>query len=492
MPPFLRRPSLLLAALVAALLALPGTAMAVEPGVQTHLMWGGEDRADVDRQLDRLAEANATVMRLDVGWASLQQSAADRYEEWLLERLDYVVDGANARGIKPLLTFMETPCWASTAPESLKQGCEGAWWERGVQKYGPADPEPYARAAAFVAQRYGTKLAGLEIWNEPNHENFFKGPDRAGRYAALLKAAYPAIKAAAPEVTVVGGSISECDLVFIEQLYALGIKGHFDAFSIHPYNHDASPLDERPGMDIRAAFLRGVPAVRQLMLAKGDDKPLWLTESGWTTSLRRAEPWASGVSEATQAQFLEAQHDKIREWDYVAVNIWFNLIDTGGDDQYDMDGNYGLLREDGSPKPAFEAFKRAAARMRTGAAPAPVAPKPAAVSAPATLERPLTVTVRRTTGHLVVSGTAPAEAQTVTVRLHRRVGAKKTLKKASYRIVVRPKGKSKTFRRKLPKRLSRKSWKVVATAKVKARRTPLRAEAPATATKPKRPLRFFR
>ena len=493
MPPFLRFPSLFLAALVAAMLALPAAAMAAEPGIQTHLMWGGEDRGEVDRQLDRLAEAGATVMRMDVGWSSLQQSSPDRYEEWLLARLDYVVDGANARGIKPLLTLMETPCWASTAPEEIKQGCEGAWWERGAQKYGPADPQPYARAAAYVAERYRSKLAGLEIWNEPNHPNFFKGDDRAGRYAALLKAAYPAIKAAAPEVTVVGGAISESDLGFIGQLYALGIKGNFDAFSIHPYNANVSPLDGRAGWDIRGSFLRGVPAVRQLMLAQGDDKPLWLTESGWSTSLTRAEPWISGVEEQTQAQFLEQQLDKIREWDYVAVNIWFNLIDVGGDDQYDLDGNYGLLREDHSPKPAFAAFKRAASRMRSGAAPA-AAPAPAPAAPAATpAPQPLTVTVSQATGNLVVSGTAPAGTQAVTIRLHRRVGAKKTLKQASYRVTVRTKGKKRTFRRKLPKRLTRRSWKVVATAKVKARRTPLRAEAATRrAAKKRQPLRFFR
>jgi polysaccharide biosynthesis protein PslG len=505
-PPLSSRLRKLAAAALVALAAVPAaSASAAEPGVQAHLLWGGDDRPAVERQLDRVAEMGATVVRVDVGWASLQQSGPGSYERWFVDRLDHVVESAHRRGIRPLLTLMESPCWASAAPESRKQGCAGAWWERNVQKYGPVDPAAYAQAAAWVAARYQGRIAGLELWNEPNHPEFFLGDDRAGRYAALVKAAYPAIKAAAPNVTVVAGALSESDLDFARALYARGIAGHYDAFAIHPYNADAAPLDPRSIYPVRGSFLRGVPAFRELQLANGDRTPLWLTESGWSTATVRAQPWVSGVDEAVQARFLEEQFAQIARWDYVAVNIWFNLMDTTTDGA-DLVGNYGLLRADGTPKPAFHAFKRSAPVLG-GSVPVPPAPAgPAATAtvgtgtkagggsgggsgAAGTVLQPLEVSVSLQTGRLVVSGTVPEGTTDVTVRLHRKVGKKSAKRHASYTVKVKPstakKGKTvkRRFRRALPKRLARRSWRVVATARVRAARKPLRAVTDARAKK---------
>jgi len=64
-----------------------------------------------------------------------------------------------------------------------------------------------------------------------------------------------------------------------------GISGSFDALSIHPYSHDRSPL---AGGDPRVSFALGVPAVRDVMLRNGNTAPMWLTESGWSTSNTRS------------------------------------------------------------------------------------------------------------------------------------------------------------------------------------------------------------
>jgi len=70
----------------------------------------------------------------------------------------------------------------------------------------------------------------------------------------------------------------------------------------------------------------------------------------------------SGVSNADQARYLEEQYQQMRQWDYVKVNIWFNLQDESSN-PWDLIGNYGLLKYDGSEKPAYAAFRRAAAAL---------------------------------------------------------------------------------------------------------------------------------
>ncbi|MDA0182995.1 glycoside hydrolase family 5 protein [Solirubrobacter phytolaccae] len=336
-------------------------------GVQAHLLWANVDTAEMKRQLDLVKSSGSTITRVDVGWSSLQETGPDSFSSYHLGRLDALVNAAEARGIKLLLTFTWTPCWASSAPESLKQGCAGEWWSRGVDRYVPKDPAAYASALGKVAARYKGRVKAWEIWNEPNHEAYFKAPDQAAAYAALVKAAYPAVKAADPNATVVAGSLSASDHAFTTRLYQLGIKGSFDAFSIHPYSDDVSPLDPRIDQDPKYSFIRGVPAVRDVMVANGDGaKPMWLTEAGYSTSpTRSTHRYLNGVSEATQAEFVKLQVQQVAKWSYVDATIWFNLKDTSNDVN-DLYANCGLRRWDGSAKPAWAAFQDSIAILTHG------------------------------------------------------------------------------------------------------------------------------
>lgn len=355
-----------------------------EAGMQTHLMWGGVDGSEVDRQLDMAKGAGATIVRVDVGWASIEPDRKGQYSEWYLRRLDAVVDKAHARGIKLLLTFWETPCWASTAPETLKQGCAGSWWNRDVQRYGPANPSDFADALAYVARRYKGRIAAWEIWNEPNDTAYFKASDPVGSYADLVKAGYPAAKAADPQATILAGSLAHADYGWTDKLLARGVGGHFDGWSIHPYSGPRSPLDRGDDAWIQASFLRGVPATRDVLLRHGQDKPLWLTEFGWSTCTVRSggEEWARCIDPDTQATFVRQALDQMRSWSYVKAGFYFKLQDTSGNSG-DRNTNYGLLRYDGTPKPAYAAFAAASREMGNPAPGAPVDGRTTGTSGPA-------------------------------------------------------------------------------------------------------------
>lgn len=354
--------ALLLAALL--LCALTGSAGAAQTAaVQTHLLWSDVTPTNVDRQLDQVKSSGAGMVRVDLGWASLEPTGKGQWSAWYLGRIDDIVTKTRARGLRVLFTVWETPCWASRAPETLKAGCTGSWWDRGVQRYGPANPGDYADAVAFLARRYAGRVKAWEIWNEPNSSDYFVSSSPISEYAGLVKAAYAPAKAADPTATIVAGSIMWADAAFVSGLYDNGIKGKFDALSIHPYSDDRSPLS--PGSDqwIRGSFIRGVPAVHDAMAARGDDKPLWLTEYGWsTTTTRNADNWLNGVSEATQADFVTEAVVKMATWSYVDVGVYYELRDTGTDPASTI-AHFGLTRPDGSEKPAFGAFRDAIARV---------------------------------------------------------------------------------------------------------------------------------
>lgn len=328
-------------------------------GVQTHLLWSGVSRDEVERQLTAAEASGARMVRADLGWSSLEQHAKGRYEAWYLAKVDFLVARAKAHHVDLLLTVTGTPCWASSAPAPLKRGCPSSG-ETGdaVAAYAPSNPRDYADALAFLVARYGDRVRAWEVWNEPNSTAFWRAEDPAARYAELVRSAYPAAKRADERTTIVVGALSEADYRFAESLYADGISGYLDALSIHPYSGDRSPLDPQPEQYLRDSFVRGVPAIRAVMTRHGDDSPLWLTEFGWsTTTSRGGESWENGVSEEAQARYLAEAYAQMRRWDYVPVGITYELQDIA-DDPRDRLSNYGLLRDDSSPKPALRVLER--------------------------------------------------------------------------------------------------------------------------------------
>jgi polysaccharide biosynthesis protein PslG len=389
---------------IALLLALPAAAGAAPrlDGVMLHSLWWESSSADMDRELDLARDAGADVVRLDVAWSSLETGGKGSLSPWYVDKLDRFMAGAQARGLRVIATLFSTPCWASSAPDDLRQGCAGAWWDRGVQTYAPKHASDYADVARWLTGRYGSALAALEVWNEPNLERFWIAPDPAASYAALLKAAYPAAKAGNPGVPVLAGALAHADRPFLDRLYAHGIEGFHDGLSFHPYNEWREPGDRWMEKWRKYTFLPGIEWMRDGQRQAGDVTPLWITEFGWSTCTEHQ--WC--VSEQRQADYLAGAVRILDGLEYVESAVVYNLRDKG-DDPADLEHRWGLVRRDFSPKPAYGAFKAALG----GEARGPVGEPP-----PASGQVSVGITIRR--GTAVAHGRAPAR-RLVRLRLRR-------------------------------------------------------------------------
>jgi len=361
---------LVLAVTVLASLAIVPTASAAVAyrGVQLHSLWSSSSDESMARELDLVRDLGANAVRADIAWSSLQTDGPNGYSDWYVEKLDAFVAGAEARGMKVIANMWSTPCWASSAPETLKQGCEGAWWDRGVTKHMPRNPLDYARTAQWLTARYGTKLAALEVWNEPNHENFLTAPDAAAAYAPLVKATYPLAKAGNPDVPVLAGALSFADRDFLVRLYALGIKGSYDGISVHPYNEWRAPGDMWENEWKRYTLIPGLRSIRAAQQAVGDNTPVWITEFGWTNCNAGSDRWC--VTSEKQASYLRDSFGLIDAEPYVKSAVVYNLRDKGTD-RNDPEDNFGLMTRDYTPKPAYAAVRAAWTGDRSVATPAP-------------------------------------------------------------------------------------------------------------------------
>lgn len=332
-------------------------------GAQVHVMWDAGTEAEVDRQVGLLASMGANTARVDVAWASLQESGPTSWSSWYVQRLDTFVAKANAKGITPLITLDETPCWASSAPETLTQGCTGRYWDRRTQDWAPTDAGDFARAAAWVAKRYAGKIAALELWNEPNYDDYGTvnlrtesvGTTKAVAYARMVEAAYPAVKAVAPSVPVLAGALSYADTGFYNALVAAGMKS-YDGFSVHPYTDGRSPDAVGSAEWRKVDFSAGMVAFRAAMVAKGQGaKPLWITEAGWTNCTASS---MMCVSETEQAAWTARSVTIARSWPWLKAYYSYTLLDGGTDRTYSED-NFGLIRTTGAAKPVYGALKSA-------------------------------------------------------------------------------------------------------------------------------------
>lgn len=307
--------------------------------VMFHGLWSSYTDPQRAQVLDRLQVAGVTSVRVDVSWAMLQPSGRSSHDGWGTRQVDRVVAMANERGIRPLMMLWLTPAWAN-----------GSTGQRAM----PYRVGDYAALAGWAANRWRGQVIGWEIWNEPNSHGFLRGADPIA-YASLLKAAYPAIKAADPRAVVVTGGVEYNDAGWLRQMYDAGAKGSFDALATHPYQGIADlPPDAQDGTKWT---LRNVSEVRRLMVERGDSaKPIWFTEFGWSThGVSGRVNWIRGVGEQKQADYLAATARLVgTELPYVQRIYWYSDRDTrDGDPQY---ANYGLFRLDLSPKPAVAAL----------------------------------------------------------------------------------------------------------------------------------------
>ncbi len=248
-------------------------------------------------------------------------------------------------GTKVILDVVDSPQWETGSADEHAP---------------PANPRDYAAFVGALAQRFGTKVAAYEIWNEEDAPAWWTGAPDPTAYAQLLEATYPVVKAADPSATVVLGGLTGNDFQFLEGVYAAGAKGSFDAVGVHTDTacNKLSPYEFLRGPEDRllADSFLAYREVHAVMVANGDDKPIWMTELSWrTTDATCAEgAWAGqtagGVSEEQQATYLRQAYHCMAEDPYVQVALWFPLEDEGV-------AVSGLLRADGSHKPSFGAMR---------------------------------------------------------------------------------------------------------------------------------------
>jgi hypothetical protein len=337
-------------------------------GVNIPRLSPGARPADADQEIAAARALHARVVRIEVPWSTLEPTGPDKVDPHALAILDRLFSDATASGIQVIATAASTPCWASSAPVALLRKCAPGRFGK-ANTWPPRDPSQYAAFVGYLAARYGTRLAAIEVWNEPDQANelYFAGPSKPQRYAAMLRAAYPAVKQANPNVPVLAGSLVGSNGVFLRALYAAGIKGYYDGLAVHFYN----------------LLLGSLRAIHETQLANGDSKPLWLDEFGWSSCWprQRIQQEQACVTPKVQAANIANTFRSLARTPYIAAEVLYELRDSWA-------GDFGVLKAEGARKPGFTLLARV-------------------LSSPFGNPSPVTLSLRRRGRKVVAKGSGP-------------------------------------------------------------------------------------
>ncbi len=230
--------------------------------------------------------------------------------------------------------------------------------------------DKYDAFVRALVDHYKSSIQYWEVWNEPSEGQFWKPQPNAVDYAALLKTAYPAIKAANPNAKVLNGGMPGNAVAYLEQMVAAGAGDSFDIFAMHTYAQPADPsqgrTQSRPEVHkiaeveltkYRAFLQRHCTGARPC----APTRPIWVTETGWP-----AHDW--GLDEQTQADYLAQAYAQMFASGLVERVFWYSFKDASASngDSWGLIG-WGAGKTDLSPKrPAYAAYS-VSARLIGGA-----------------------------------------------------------------------------------------------------------------------------
>lgn len=264
------------------------------------------------------------------------ESSDDQYN---FDTYDSVVQAYSDHDIEMLGLLTYSSSWASDNPGAIDY------------EFYPPDLDAWSDYVSTVTERYADDVTYWELWNEPNHANFWYGDVQA--YADLVNTAVTAIQDANPNAKIVLGGLSGSDYDYLNELLALlDDPTAIAVVAIHPYRTSGDSINYAPeaiasGLNTLVTDLYNIKAV--LNRYELVDTPLWLTEVGWQTG-------DDGITDRAQAEYLTRLYTMALAVPDVQKVFWYSLADSTSDESVG-DSQFGLYEDDLTPKSAVSTFQ---------------------------------------------------------------------------------------------------------------------------------------
>lgn len=203
----------------------------------------------------------------------------------------------------------------------------------------PAFSQSWKTYVYETVKRY-KKTRYWELINEIDIAHYWIPGFKTPNYQTFLKEGYLAVKKANPRAKVLFSGLSSITEGKIDLLITNDNEPYFDIMNVHKYANSQSDPE---------SFIKYYHTLSKLMRKAEIEKPVWLTETGASTSIR------NGVSEEQQAIWLPRIYlisfacgvDKV---------FWYKSRSRELDANA-LEDNFGLWHKDYTPKPAYYSYQ---------------------------------------------------------------------------------------------------------------------------------------
>ena len=298
-------------------------------GIQVFVWWNSGLRS---RDLERVRLMRFVYIKQIIDWNDVKAGPDQQYN-WI--NADLVVGETAYRGIKLIARISKPPYWVIKPRDSDPNAP-------------PFDTGAVQQWCHDLATRYKGKIAGYQVWNEPNlAREWDNRPPNPQAYVKLLAACYQGVKVADPDAVVISAPLAPTgnndatamnDERYLQGMFDAGLSNYYDVLGLNAPGFASLPERDPGSMPDgqRWQAFRHVEDMRAIQVARGDGaKQVALLEVGWTTDLRDKIKDSEGklidnpyrwhaVSDLVQADNLG------RAYDYAAKHWrpWVGLMVT--------------------------------------------------------------------------------------------------------------------------------------------------------------------
>lgn len=340
----------------------------------------GTGGGDVDYMMGQVTNLGLGWVKQQVRWGFFEGNPGEM--DW--SGYDRVVDAANQRGVKVLLSVVDAPRWSRTYVDENPE---------------VAPPDDLTLLADFMGRmvdRYRGRIHAIEVWNEQNLDREWDTEEGVNpeRYVEMLRLAYQAIKSRDPNIIVLSGALSPVgatatdpnnaariiymdDFDYFDRMVAAGFLNYCDCVGAHHNGINMPPnvaWDEGyndPSAQFRGpfdnpdhswSFKSTLGGYHDRVVAAGSDKPLCVTEFGWASAegfdgYPPGFEFALDNSLAEQAQWDVEAFQLMRQWGFVRLAVLWNLnFSQLGFGPQDPNAPYAITDFQGIARPAFGAI----------------------------------------------------------------------------------------------------------------------------------------
>jgi polysaccharide biosynthesis protein PslG len=253
-------------------------------------------------EVKMISDAGFRWIRMDLKW-DLTETEKGKYDFSAYDRLMASLEPFGIRAL--FILDYSNPLYDGDAPPRSE-----------------AARKAFAHWAVAAGKHFANRGALWEIYNEPNHPQFWPPKPKVADYVALALEVGKAFREELPNEPLIGPATSEIDFEFLEACFKGGLLEYWSFVSVHPYRQTPPESAAEDYCRLRQLIAQYAP---QSARPDGPKKQIDIISSEWGYS----SAWRNMNAEVQAEMLTRSMLTNLGNG--IALSIWYDWQDDGLD-----------------------------------------------------------------------------------------------------------------------------------------------------------------